>query len=419
MRVTERDANIKHGEPGFLGQELDPNTREPLPPAFEHDAGAWGYDRQITRIVERGHERAARRPGREARSRTASSGARAGACASRPTSSSSARLPSNGSPRITCAAASSWSCAWAVSADGAPPAEHALPRPPARRGRRRDARRARVLADDRGRRPSPRTNASARPWPRGCSRSTRRRRRRDGLSRWARAPTGVAGSGTRTGSKARTSGCRRSTRAAIACTCARARGSDGSTRSASHPRTGRGPATRRAAVRALRTRACNQPVSRWRVQRNQARAKSITTRIARQHYVPPAHRSARSRCRNYAAQPTRAHQLRCCHTQGVNVAKIVVVRLTRPPRGPSRTRWQHHAAESRRSAPCMPTTTEHLLERARGPAARSDPSEGEIHLALGSVREAHNELARRSRRLSERPQRAACAWSRASNVTGR
>ena len=54
VRVTERDANIKNGEPGFLGQELDPNTREPLPPAFEHDAGVWGYDRQITRIVERG-----------------------------------------------------------------------------------------------------------------------------------------------------------------------------------------------------------------------------------------------------------------------------------------------------------------------------------------------------------------------------
>jgi len=43
--VTEREENVKNGEPGFDGVDLDePN---------EMFRGVWGYDSQITRVERR------------------------------------------------------------------------------------------------------------------------------------------------------------------------------------------------------------------------------------------------------------------------------------------------------------------------------------------------------------------------------
>ena len=62
------------------------------------------------------------------------------------------------------------------------------------------------------------------------------------------------------------------------------------------------------------------------------------------------------------------------------------------------------------------TTTEHLLGALAGQLP-DDTSEGEIHLALGSVRDAHNELGAVS--ASERTSATCGVRDRASNVTGR
>jgi hypothetical protein len=45
VRVTEKEADVKNGEPGFCGVVIEGD---------ESDQDIWGYDSQITRIVDLG-----------------------------------------------------------------------------------------------------------------------------------------------------------------------------------------------------------------------------------------------------------------------------------------------------------------------------------------------------------------------------
>lgn len=49
VRVTDKLAEVKNGEPGFDGQELNPATNTPV--NANDEFGVWGYDRQITKVV--------------------------------------------------------------------------------------------------------------------------------------------------------------------------------------------------------------------------------------------------------------------------------------------------------------------------------------------------------------------------------
>ena len=54
VKVENKDENVKNGEPGFDGIQLDPNgnpTRDFIDP--NGIAHVWGYDFQITRVIKR------------------------------------------------------------------------------------------------------------------------------------------------------------------------------------------------------------------------------------------------------------------------------------------------------------------------------------------------------------------------------
>lgn len=50
--VDERERDIKNGRPGFAGQCVDPETLKPYPTFNPQTGGVWGYDAQITKVVQ-------------------------------------------------------------------------------------------------------------------------------------------------------------------------------------------------------------------------------------------------------------------------------------------------------------------------------------------------------------------------------